>query len=108
LLNWNPARSKNFLKAMSWRHDSMAVNLCIAEVVVVTTSQAAPPDCDPPLLRHVCEPIHLSAHSVNLWTLAAASAFNTSPPLHSSSLSRNLTCTKNQRRHQHHPQMHLL
>ncbi len=68
---------------MSWSRGSIA-ELWISEVVI---SHVAP-DCE--ACPREWEPIHFSAHSVNLWTLAAASAFNTSSPLHSWSLSRNL------------------
>lgn len=74
-VRWLPARSRKVLKAdsCSW----------------ISTGELWPTLSLFPWQRE-WKLIHLRAHSVNFWTLAPASAFKTSSPLHSWSLSCSL------------------
>lgn len=82
-VRWLPARSKKVLKADNWSW--------ISTIVLWFP---------PPLLPWQREwiPMHFKAHSVNFWTLAPASAFKISSPLHSWRRSCNLSKYK----HVHH------
>jgi len=74
-VRWLPARSRKVLKADNCN--------CISTAELCPTVSLFP-------WQREWKPIHLRAHSVNFWTLAPASAFKTSSPLHSCSRSCNL------------------